>query len=425
MKQLFAARLRLQAALLLTACFGVMHAQSPEPAASTLPIRPMTQVNEAAHLGYFGDPYPIHPAPHLAPDTAQYFSGTTQELLTCQRPIRPGCFSSAPLTVAIPVELKTAAQQAGSAFYDKINDNVYQADDGEWQMAVTLYLHKVSDTKVHWTVIAHAHPQDAGSATPPTAWIVDTILVGSIATSDYANYDGKYFEDDGKLYLIYSKRLISKPVAHDGIVAQLMTAPAAVDATDPVVLLAPSTEDGGFNSEYFHTVPAPGDSFKLIETGNITKIADKYVMAYSAGDYQQRDYKTGLAFSDTFLPAPGHSYRRILQEDVNGVWGNPGHNEVVYLLQSQKPGWNNYVGSQVIAPGVPSIVHEAGGRYLLYFDGFLPTDAPCAPKSPKNPLNIDPKHRRPFFLPLRVRVPSEPDVDSVTDEELKSWITAQ
>jgi hypothetical protein len=391
-------------------------------AIASFPIHPMTQVNEGAHLGYFGDPYPIHLAAGTALERPQFFSGTTQQILTCHRPIKPGCFEASALNVTIAEDLKTSANQAGNSFFDKINDNIYQTADGDWQMAVTLYLHKNNDPKTHWTVIAHAHPSDGSSLSPPDTWIADTILVGSVSGFDYANYDGKYFEDDGKLYLIYSKRLISQPVAHDGIVAQEMSSPAILAQADPVVLLAPGNEDGGFNSEYFHTHPAQGDSFKLIETGNLTKIAGKYVMAYSAGDYQQLDYKTGVAFSDRLLPRPGESYRRILQVDSAGVWGVPSHSEVLYLLQSQKAAWPNYVAGQVIAPGVPSIVEE-GGRYLLYFDGFLPTDAPPAPHTPNNPFNLDPKHRRPFFVPLKVRVPMEQSVSNATDEELKDWVT--
>jgi hypothetical protein len=116
-------------------------------------------------------------------------------------------------------------------------------------------------------------------------------------------------------------------------------------------------------------------------------------------------------------------YRRILEEDTNGVWGAPGHPEVHYLLQSQKEAWPNYVAAQVIAPGVPSIVQEPSGRYFLYFDGFLPGDTPQAPHTPKNPLNIDPTHRRPFFVPLRVAVPSDQSAGAATEDELKKWVT--
>jgi len=384
----------------------------------------MTQVNETEHLGYFGDPYPIHLAYSLTPTSPQYFSGTTQEILTCERPIKPRCFTATALTVKIADDLKATAAAAGNTFFDKINDNIYQTENGSWEMAVTLYLHNESDPKKDWTVIAHARPISEVSQTIPTSWIVDRILVGSLANFDYANYDGKYFQDDGWLYLIYSKRLITSSVAeHDGIVAQEMSSPSELGSSDPVVLLAPSNIDGGFNSEFFHTAPRHGDTFKLTETGNIIKIAGKYVVAYSAGDYQQLNYKTGIAFSDTLLPKRGETYRRLLEQDTNGVWGTPMHAEVRYLLQSQKEDWPNYVATEVIAPGVPAIVQKLDGRYWLSFDGFLPDDRPPAPRTPHNPFNIDPTHRRPFFVPLRVQVPSHQSVHSATDEELAGWIT--
>ena len=383
-------------------------------------IEPMTQVNVAQHIGYFGDPYPIHLAPWFTPALPQYFSGTTPDLLQCDRPIKPACFSATPLTLTESDALKSTVAAAGNEFGDVINHNVYQTLSGRWEMAVTLYVHPKGSNETKWTVIAHAHPADDFSLTPPASWVADKVLVGSLATFAYANYDGKYFEDEGKLYLIYSRRLITKPVEHDGIVAQELTSPAVLASSGPVTLLAPSNKNGGFTSEYFHTKPPAGDTFKLIETGNIIKIAGKYVMAYSAGDYQQLDYKTGVAFSDTLLPQPGQTYRKILEEDTAGVWGQPDHLEVGYLLQSQKAGWPNYVASQVIGPGVPSIVREPSGQYLLYFDGFLPGDTP--PAQDKNPLDYLPDHRRPFFLPLEVAVPSSGSVSAATDRDLASWI---
>ncbi|MGI4757241.1 MAG: hypothetical protein ACRYGF_10375 [Janthinobacterium lividum] len=170
--------------------------------------------------------------------------------------------------------------------------------------------------------MAHAHPAETVlTLQPPTAWIADNVLVGSLSKADFANYDGKYFEDDGKLYLLYSKRLESRPVAHDGIVAQRMLAP---DLADRTLLLAPDTGLESLNSELFHTVPAPNDLFKLIETGNITRINGKYVMAYSAGDYQQKDYKTGLAYSDTLLPREGGQFRKNLPAGHHGHLGTAG-----------------------------------------------------------------------------------------------------
>lgn len=408
-----------------------VYAQAPttqNSTTATIPLYPMTQVNETAHLGYFGDPYPVHVAPWTAPFLPQYFSGTTQELMTCERPMKPGCFDTSPITVKIADHLKTSANNANNEFFDQINRNIYQTDDGQWNMAVTLYLRNKSAPKTTlegtWTVIAHAHPNTQNTITTPTSWVADKILVGSVAKSAKANYDGKYFEDGKNLYLIYSKR--EEGTVHDGIVAQEMTSPTDLHSNVPVWLLAPSTADEGFNSEYFHINWAeggPNADFKLIETGNITRINGKYVMAYSTGDYQQLDYKTGIAYSDTLLPKEGEMYRRILQTDTDGVWGKAGHPEVRYLLQSDKQAWPNYVGTQVFAPGVPSVVKEPSGKYFLYFDGFLPSNAPPAKNAPKT--SYDPTYRRPFYVPLNIKVPTNGSVEAATDEELATWITVR
>ena len=409
----------------------MLYAQAPaaqSSATSSLPLYPMTQVNEKEHLGYFGDPYPIRVVPWTAHFLPQYFSGTTQELMTCERPIKPSCFETSPITVKIPADLETSANNANNEFFDQINRNIYQTNDGQWNMAVTLYLRKksapITTLEGTWTVIAHAHPEAQSTITAPTSWVVDKILVGSVAVSAKANYDGKYFEDGGELYLIYSKRKAG--TVHDGIVAQAMTCPSDLDSKDPVWLLAPSTADEGYNSEYFNINWAeggPNADFKLIETGNITKIAGKYVMAYSTGDYQQLDYKTGIAYSDTLLPKEGGMYRRILQTDTEGVWGRPEHLEVRYLLQSDKQAWPNYVRAQVFAPGVPSVVEEPNGEYLLYFDGLLPSNAPPAKSAPK--VSYDPTYRRPFYVPLSIKVPTNGSVEAATDEELAKWITVR
>jgi hypothetical protein len=318
---------------LMLLAIGAAHAQDEATVeTSAFKIEPMTKVDVAEHLGYFGDPYPIHTAPWLEPYPSQYFSGTTPELLQCGGGVRAGCFTATPLQLTVSDSLQSDVQAAGNVFGDVINRNVYQTIDGAWQMAVTLYVHPKGDSAKTWTVIAHAHTDESSTLVPPTSWIADKILVGSLSTFAYANYDGEYFEDDGLLYLIYSKRLITSPVEHDGIVAQKMQSSKELASEGPVVLLAPSTGSASLNSEYFHTAPPAGDTFKLIETGNLIKIAGKYVMAYSAGDYQQLDYKTGVAYSDTLLPKKGEMYRKIVEEDRAGVWGQPGHLEVRYLL---------------------------------------------------------------------------------------------
>lgn len=253
-------------------------------------------------------------------------------------------------------------------------------------MATTLHLSNGTDT---WNVIAHASATNTGNPVP-TAWVADATLVGSLSQPAKANYDGKYFEDGGNLYLVYSDALELSPALHDGVVAQLMQSATQLANVPPVTLIEPddTSDNGGFNSEYFFfDMSAP---FKLVETGNVTRINGKYAIAYSTGDFQEPDYKTGVAWSDTFLPVSGSTYQKILMEDTSGVWGQPDHLEVLYLLQAQLSSWPNDVASQVLAPGVPSIVQDStSGAWYLFFAAYDPTDAPLI-----NATDYDPSHRQ-------------------------------
>ncbi len=377
----------------------------------------MTTVDTATHTGYFSDPYPIHLAPWMKPFLPQAFSGTTKEILSCPGKLAAACFNQIPFTVTVGDALKAQAKAMGTTITDTIeNNNIYQDQYGQYQMATTLFVKNPTYPNAsHWNVIVHAHATDPYY---PTAWIADTVLVGTFARPTKANYDGKYFEDNGKLYLIYSKRLTTAAPAHDGIVAQLMESPTQVAAGDPTILLQPDDANGGFNSEYFFVDHAT-NAFKLIETGNITQIDGKYVMAYSTGAYDEPDYKTGLAWSDTLLPQGGASYKKILKLDTAGVWGQPDHEEVQYLLQAQKPAWPNFVASQVIAPGVPSVVQDEKGAWYLFFAAYLPGDS----YTDSTTGLFKPDFRRPFFVKLNVNIPADTTVANTPNMDLAGWIT--
>ncbi|HEX3784508.1 MAG TPA: hypothetical protein VHX38_33025 [Pseudonocardiaceae bacterium] len=378
-------------------------------------IQPMTKVTEQPKQGYFSDPYPIHLAADDANAIPESLSGTTKQVLSCSGPPTADCFhpSQSQLGVTIGSALAQQAAASGATLRTEINANIFQDDSGGWQMAVTYYVSNRDHPKAaNWTVILHAHPVDATGNAVPTTWVADSLLVGSFADPTKADYDGKYFEDAGKLYLVYSDRLSDTP-ARDGIVAQPMTSPEITTATAPTVLLAP----GDYSSELFFGLHQP-DTFKLIETGNITEVDGKFVMAYSTGAYYEPDYKIGLAWSDTFLPTAGHTYRKMTMTDSGGVWGKAGRPEVRYLMQSQEPSWPNYVGKTVLAPGVPAVIQDGGGWYLT-FAGYLPSDAPVDPKTG----HYTPSARRPFFAPLSVRIPAGASVASASDAELANWIT--
>jgi hypothetical protein len=397
-------------ALTVAGCASVP-GQPTAQSAPTSGIQPMTQVDEQTKQGYFSDPYPIHLAASDANAIPESVSGTTKQVLGCSGSLTPDCFhpGQGRLDVTIGSALAQQAAASGATLRTPINNNIFQDDSGAWQMAVTYYVsNRDRPQATHWTVILHAHAAGATGNAVPTTWAADSLLVGSFADPTKADYDGKYFEDSGKLYLVYSKRLSEQP-ARDGIVAQPMAAPETVAATAPTVLLAPGDE----NSELFFGLHQQ-NTFKLIETGNITEVDGKFVLAYSTGAYDEPDYKIGLAWSDTFL----HAYRKMTMTDDAGVWGKAGHTEVRYLMQSQEPNWPNYVGKTVLAPGVPAVVKD-GPSWYLTFAGYDPSDAPVDPKTG----DYVPSSRRPFFAPLSVHIPAGASVATTSEADLAKWIT--
>jgi hypothetical protein len=365
--------------------------------------------------GYFPDPLPIHFTGGVNPSSGQWFSGSNQTLLNCAGTITPGCFATSSITVDYSL-FATQATSVGSTVGSVGNNNIYQDNSGNWQMATTLHVTNPADASFgQWNVIAHAHPTNNASPVP-TAWAADTILVGSLATPQKANYDGKYFQDSGNLYLLYSMAITTTPALHDGVVAQLMVSATQLSSSQPVVLIEPDTTNGGFNSEYFFGLN-PSAPFKLVETGNPAMIGDKYALAYSTGDYQETDYKAGVAWSDTFIPAAGTTYQKVLKVDTAGVWGTAGNTEVQYLLQAQESGWPNYVAAQVLAPGVPSFVNDNGVWYM-YFAGYSPSDAPTIANG-----DFDPSHRRPYFVQLNINIPAGATAAGTSGYNLAGWMT--
>lgn len=405
----------------LTGCGGSSGSQSPASpvtSASQIAVEPMTNVSVLAKTGYLSDPFPVQPwLSQAVPSASQSFSGTTQAIVTCSGSVQPECFESTPVTVDFS-SLQPQANAVGASIQTRENNAIFQDQSGTWQMTTVLVVHSIANPSAgSWDVIAHAHPSSSGSDIP-TQWTCDSVLVGSFSQSYPGNYGAKYFEDGGKLYLVYVARVSTQP-SENGVVAQLMESPTQLASSAPVVLLKPTDSDGGYNSEYAQ-IQHSTDTFKLTETGNITVVDGKYVMGYSVGYYDEPDYKAGLAFSDTFLPPSGSYYKKMLKLDTAGVWGQAGHPEVQYILQSQQSEWPNYVASQVLAPGVPSVEQDENGNWHLFFAGYAPSDAPPSPT--KGAGHYDGTHRRPFYIDLEVNIPAGATVAGTSNYDLVNWI---
>ena len=373
-------------------------------------IQPMTNVVPKT-MGYFSDPYPIQTTVPNG-SSVPSFAGTTAEILTCPGALQARCFTSSMNTIdAGPLQPATAADNTSITGFENLNP--YQDSKGVWQMAATAF---VTSSTNKWTVIVHAHP-GMPSAGIPNAWVADSVLAGRLDKYEHDNYDGKYFEDSGILYLIYNKQL-DPNMTGDGVVAQAMLSASQVDTNAAVVpLLGPEVLNGGYRSERSSELDTP-NPVKLIETGNVTKIQGKYLMAYSTGVFNMPNYKAGLAWSDSFLPPPNTYYKRAQKIDVAGVWGIRNHAEVAYLLQAEQPQWPNYVASQVLSPGVPSVATDTSGSYHLFFAGYDPSDV-LSP-APQNGYNG--QLRRPYYIGLKVNIPSGTTVGDTSPLDLANWV---
>ncbi len=376
---------------------------------SKLAIQSMTNVGVDGN-GYFSDPYPVRLAPSSGSRNL-FFSGTTKAIMSCAYPVSARCFSWTKATIdAGTLSAEIAAD--GASITNFQNLNVFQDDAGGWHAVLAIGVRSPKHPD-HWTVLVHAHPsKDSVTGTAPLAWSADTVLAGSFLNPVDGNYDGKYFEGSGRLYLLYVKNFMPKPALRNEIVIQPMRSPTRAAPEGPTTLLTPGDRYGSLDSEWYGHSQA-----KLVEAPYIAKVGGKYSLIYSTGAYREADYKAGVAWSDTLIPTPGGRYRKVLKPDVQNIWKEQGRPEVRYLLQSQHPRWPNFTGRQVISPGVASAVRSPDGGWTLYFAGFDPADRPLVSSGVAKA-----DHRRPFFVRLRVAVPSGQAVATASDAELSNWL---
>lgn len=394
-------------------------------AQANITIQPLTDVDVSRHIGYFSDPYHI---PYQN-ETRVYISGTTHQYLECDGGLSPKCATpkrNEDILFNVTQELQQQLDKAKVQVCGVAGIHPFQtvSDNKSWDAAVTLHVQE-NNTVCHglegWSVIVHASPVVLTTVdTPPFSWIGDKVLVGNFTDKADANYDGKYFRTpEGELFLIYEKNLHKKPMKRDGVVAWPMKdfmTPADPNQ-DPTILIAP---DEGLNSENYHN--HSDENFKLIENGNIGAINGKYLMAYSVAAYNRPTYKIAIAYSDTFLPATGQQYRKVMKKNPDQLWGSTKEKEVYYLLQAdmQHDDWH-YVGNQIRAPGVATVAKIGAGdpsSWVLTFHGYQVGDT-----GGNGTLDYVGNHRRPYFIDLDVNVPTHTSVQDASDQDLQGWIT--
>ncbi len=377
--------------------------------AASLPIVPLTQVGPDGQ-GYMADPQPVRLAART-PDHGLFITGTTRAVAHGAFPIERSSFTWTPLQVNAGL-LQGAIRAAGAHITNIQNIDVFQDDAQGWHAAVTIGLSSPAHPK-HWTVVAHASPVGAVSAERcPLSWSADTLLTGSLTEGVNGNYDGKYFEDKGHLYLLYVKGTAPAPDLRNAIVLQPMLTPQKSALEEPVTLLTPDDRYGALNSEWYANTKA-----KLVEAPYLTRFGTKYALVYSTGAYLTSGYKTGVAWSDTLVPRGQQHYRKVLMPDAKGIWQDPDRTDVRYLLQSEKPMWPNFSAAQVVGPGVAAAVQGPGGALWLIFNGFAPDDMPRNEKG-----QVDGTHRRPFAMRLQSHILEGNSVQDVSDKELSHWL---
>jgi hypothetical protein len=393
-----------------------VQAQSNAP----IPIQPMTSIG-ADGSGYLADPQPIHLAPSTTGDM-QLLSGTTAAVVSCAYPLKPSSCSWTPIKMRLGLLAQSISVQPPGhdrcqpgevCFTNFQNIDLFQDETGHWQAAVTIGVRTARHPR-HWTVIAHAHPVGTGSGGAfPRSWAADRILHGSLSDPRQGNYDAKYVEDGGRLYLLYVDTIKPEPALRNAIFLQPMQSSTQPAPEGRVMLLRPGTRYGAIRSEDFASTQA-----KLVEAPYISKIGGKYVLVYSTGSYLTPGYKAGVAWSDTLLPQHGF-YRKVLQLDEVGVWGRPGAHEVHYLVQSARQGWPNFTGPGVIGPGVASAIQAPSGASFLFFNAYATTDMTASNGA------VEASHRRPYYLRLQANVPAGASVASASDAQLATWLTIQ
>ena len=222
----------------------------------------------------------------------------------------------------------------------------YRHKDGGWHAYASISVGNFN------TFICHFRP--LSSTWPITQWRLDKVMIG---TPTGHTYETKVYADDTGGYLFYVDQL---PDGNNHIMVRKLRGPdELVESFAPRPVLSPE----GLASEYRN-----GNSgIQICEGPNITRISGKYAMLYSVGDFAGKNYKLGVAYSDTLVPPAGKQYVKLKAADPTGIWGNPGNPaEVVYLLQTEKEAWPNYHANRIIGPGLGNLVGFKQQGYLVF-----------------------------------------------------------
>jgi len=314
-------------------------------------------------------PVPL-PDPYVWKDAGQWFiygtNGSPAEFHSLQGTrLEPGFLREQPFQISYP----------GHQDLMIWGFHPYRDADGKYHAVGTIHLGYFK------TEIAYFDPLGTEvTSLPPTRWRFVRTLV-PYEEGKRAAYESKILHDGPDTYLMYC---CAAGLGNDvSIFLQKMRGNGEIDDQSPaVVILKPE----GLRSEDRN----PGQRLQITEGPNIVQEGGKYLLFYSVGDFMLPNYKIGFAYSDSLVPKPGQTYRKVYNALVSPT--NGGMREVHYLLQSENRERPNYIGDSVIAPGLANLVRDGGKSYLI-FHGYKPTSSP-----------LDPRFRYIWKLPVSVHV---------------------
>ena len=226
----------------------------------------------------------------------------------------------------------------------------YKHTDGSWHGYASIHIGGYK------TFICHFSP-NTDKSWPITDWQLDKIIVAGRSKSAY---ESKVYSDNTGLYLIYVETLAD---GNNHIMAQKLLDPEMIDNSFKArAILSPE----GLHSEDRNQ----SGSMQIVEGPNISHVVtpegSKYVMFYAVGDFAQNNYKLGAAYSDVLIPPQGEQYRKPKVMDKPNVWSNPApKKEVVYILQTQVPGWFNYTET-IKGPGLGNLIKYRDNYYAVF-----------------------------------------------------------
>lgn len=305
-----------------------------------------------------------------------------------------------PIEVIVPPELDPHPYQTWSPSF-------YRHDDGQLYGLATLHYGHFR------TVVGYLLPLELSAPGEPLpgSWRVGGVLAGSLAEGRTQAYDPKFYRDpdSGELFLIYADATGEHEDVH--LMAQRMRTPTE---SDPEWQARPILSPEGYRSEDRN----PGYK-QIVEGGHLHRVGERWLLLYSVGDFVQNNYKIGAAWCDTMIPPPGQTYRKVRRPDPGNVWGNEGRDdEILYLLQSERPEWPNYCRPWVQGPGIGNLIRTGQGPQLV-FHGYLPTDRFRDPSYRfvwRLALDLDPAAADPARR-LQVRLPATPRQNPTIKEE--------